>query len=889
MQSYLRCPRALWWLAVAMPTVAVAQAGGHWAYAPPVVVSSPAVEDAAWMRSPVDAFVLAGIERNGQRPASEADVRTLARRLFFDLVGLPPNMADVESLAADSSGDGYQRLVDRLLASPHFAERMAMYWLDLVRFADTTGVHADNPWDAHPYRDWVIAAFDSNMPFDRFTREQLAGDLMPSATLPQRVAAAYNRLNLVTREGGSQPKEFLIRYTADRVRNVSTVWMAATVGCAECHDHKFDPIAARDFYRLGAFFADIQQVGVYSQGAAKGRYFGPYLTVPPVEQREQLAKIDGRIAMVRDVLATPTDALGDGQRGWEREVLAAPPVAPEFGAWHAAGPYTGGSFAQVHRRAFGPENGVDLAAQHEGRPRWTKHAEWLDGKAHQLSGDRSAFYLFRTITVARAQQLTLNFGSDDSIRVWVDGERVLDHQVSRGVAPDQERLDLDLDAGRHELLVKIANGSGAFGFYFRPEFARLPDGLLAQLRVPVASRSADSAAVVAAHFRAITPLLADARRQLRELEVERAALVDSLPVVMATVATEPMTTRVLRRGDWMDDSGEVVQPGVPAAFGALADLPRRATRLDLANWLVRPDNPLVARVFVNRLWKLFFGRGIVRSLDDFGTQGERPTHPELLDYLAQRFVESGWDVKAMVRLMVTSATYRQSSACDPVTAREDPYNEWFSRQVRYRHDAEIVRDNALAVSGLLVAKVGGRSVRPYQPAGFYRHLNFPKRSYQQDTGDGLWRRSIYTHWQRQYLHPALAAFDAPSREECTVQRARSNTPLQALVLLNDPIMIETARALATRMVREGGDDVREQVAFACATVLNRSPDSAEFGVLLNHHERLRGQYAADANAAKALLAIGERPVPDDIDPTKLAALTGVARVILSLHETLTRY
>ncbi|MFT6080787.1 MAG: hypothetical protein ACJAQZ_002853, partial [Planctomycetota bacterium] len=282
-------------------------------------------------------------------------------------------------------------------------------------------------------------------------------------------------------------------------------------------------------------------------------------------------------------------------------------------------------------------------------------------------------------------------------------------------------------------------------------------------------------------------------------------------------------------------------------------------------------------------------RGIVRSLDDFGTQGERPTHPELLDYLAQRFVASGWDVKAMIRLMVTSATYRQSSDCDPITARDDPYNMSFSRQVRYRHDAEIVRDNALAVSGLLVKKVGGRSVRPYQPAGFYRHLNFPKRRYQQGTGDDLWRRSIYTHWQRQYLHPALAAFDAPSREECTVERARSNTPLQALVLLNDPILIEAARALATRMVREGGSDVREQIAFAGTTVLNRPLGSAEFGVLLNHHQRLREQYAADVDAAKALLAIGERPVPADIDPTKLAALTGVARVILSLHETLTRY
>jgi hypothetical protein len=798
-------------------------------------------------------------------------------------------MADVEMLATDASGNGYQQLVDRLLASPQFAERMAMYWLDLVRFADTTGVHADNPWDAHPYRDWVIKSFDDNMPFDQFTREQLAGDLLPDATLQQQVASAYNRLNLVTREGGSQPKEFLARYTADRVRNVSTVWMAATVGCAECHDHKFDPITARDFYRIGAFFADIEQVGVYSQGAAMGRYFGPYLTVPPAAQRDELAKIDGRITTVRDVLATQTDALSDAQHDWEREVLAAPPVAPEFGSWHAAGPYTGGNFAAVHRRAFGPESGVDLTAQHEGRPRWTKHAEWADGKAHKLSGDRSAFYLFRTIKVALAQQLTLHFGSDDSIRVWIDGESVLDHQISRGVAPNQERVDLDLAAGQHELLVKISNGSGGFGFYFRPEFARLPEGLLTQLRMPVASRTAEGTAAVSTHFRAITPLLADARRQLRELTTERATLVASLPVVIATVATEPMTTRVLRRGDWMDNTGEVVQPGVPAAFGALAELPRRATRLDLANWLVRPDNPLVARVFVNRLWKLFFGRGIARSLDDFGTQGERPTHPALLDYLAQRFVESGWDVKAMIRLMVTSATYRQSSTCDPITARQDPYNERFSRQVRYRHDAEVVRDNALAVSGLLVKNVGGRSVRPYQPSGFYQHLNFPKRRYQQDTGDNLWRRSIYTHWQRQYLHPALAAFDAPSREECTVERARSNTPLQALVLLNDPIMIETARALATRMVREAESEVREQVAFAFATVLNRSPSSAEFDVLLGHHEQLRGQYAKDVNAAKALLSIGERPVPDDIDPAKLATLTGVARVILSLHETLTRY
>lgn len=889
MHSFWLSPRLLWWLAATIPTVAVAQANGHWAYSQPAKVQPPKVADSTWPLGPVDAFVLEAIERNGRRPSPEADSRTLARRLFFDLVGLPPTMADVEALAKDPSGDTYLRLVDQLLASPHYAERMAMYWLDLVRYADSTGVHADNPWDAHPYRDWVLSAFDDNMPFDRFTREQIAGDLLPEATLQQRVASAYNRLNLVTREGGSQPKEFLARYTADRVRNVSTVWMAATVACAECHDHKFDPIATRDFYRIGAFFADIEQVGVYSQGAAKERYFKPYLTVPDAAQRDQLAAIDARITTVQQALATPTAALRQAQQAWEAEVLAAPPVAPEFGAWHAAGPYTAGSFAEVHRHAFGPEHGVDLAAQHQGRPLWTEHAEWHDGKAHKLSGNLSAFYLFRTIEVARAQQLTLHFGSDDSIQVWVDGQRLLDHEVSRGVAPDQERLELDLEVGRHELLVKISNGSGGFGFYFRPEFAQLPEGLLTQLRVPANNRTAQQATAVAAYFRTTTPLLADARRQLRELEAERAAFVDTLAVVIATVATEPMTTRVLRRGDWMDDSGEVVQPGVPAAFGAWTAPPTRATRLDLADWLVRPDNPLVARVVVNRLWKQFFGRGIVRSLDDFGTQGERPTHPELLDYLAQRFIASGWDVKAMIRLMVTSATYRQSSRSDPETARQDPYNEWFSRQARYRHDAEIVRDNALAVSGLLVKDIGGRSVRPYQPAGFYEHLNFPKRRYQQDTGDNLWRRSIYTHWQRQYLHPALAAFDAPSREECTVQRAHSNTPLQALVLLNDPIMIEAARALATRMLREGGKQIPEQVALAYATVLNRSPSTAELEVLLRQHQQLREQYGNDVAAAKALVAIGEQPVPDDLDPSQLAAMTGVARVILSLHETLTRY
>ncbi|MDA0934242.1 MAG: DUF1549 and DUF1553 domain-containing protein [Planctomycetota bacterium] len=883
-----RWTSALAWVAAAAPAAIAQSNPSHWAYQPPREVAIPLPDGEGWARSPIDAFVLDRMERDGHVPAAEADARTLVRRLAFDLTGLPASPGQVDAVAADPTGSAFVALVDELLASPQFAERMAMHWLDLVRFADTTGVHADNPWDIHPYRDWVIRAFLDNMPFDRFTREQLAGDLIPDADTSQRVAAAYNRLNLITREGGSQPKEFLARYTADRVRNLSTVWLGSTVGCAECHDHKFDPIRTRDFYRLGAFFADIEQVGVYSQGAPKDRYFGPYVKVPTAEQERALDALADRAAAARLILDTQTPELDAAQAAWERATLAEPPLPPRLGPWHAAGPFRGKSLSDVHRQRFWPEDGVDLEASVDGAPAWTPHPEWTDGVPHNLSGGNSAYYLFRTIDVVRPQRVTLRFGSDDAIRVWVDGELLLDREVQRGVAPDQERVDVELAPGRHQLVAKISNGAGGFAFFFRSEADHVPEDILDRLTTAADARSQADRDAVSTWFRSTTPLLEAARLQLASLETERAALEDQVAVCMATVSTEPMTTRVLRRGDWMDESGEVVSPGVPAAFGALPTTDGRPTRLDLADWLLADDHPLVARVFVNRLWRLFFGRGIVATLDDFGTQGARPTHPELLDWLARRFVESGWDVRAMVRLLVTSSTYRQSSSCSPETARSDPYNEWFARQARFRVDAEVVRDQALAVSGLLVPELFGRSVRPYQPEGFYQHLNFPRRRYEQDAGEALWRRSLYTHWQRQYLHPALAAFDAPSREECTVERGRSNTPLQALVLLNDPILVEAARALGARAMREGGTDVTSRISFLFRTVLARTPTDEEAAVLTEHVARLLAQYANDRPAADALLDVGEREVYSDLDPAELAAWTGAGRVMLSLHETLTR-
>ena len=861
------------------------QRQASWADAPVSAPEAPPVADGRWAIGELDRFVLQPLEAAGQRPAPAAARRTLARRLAFDLTGLPPSREQVQRLVEDPSNAAYEQLVDELLASPHHAERLAMYWLDLVRFADTTGVHADNPWDIYPYRDWVIRAFRDNMPFDQFTIEQLAGDLLPDATRSQHVAASYNRLNLITREGGSQPKEFIARYMADRVRNVSTVWMAATVGCAECHDHKFDPIPTRDFYRIGAFFADIQQVGVYSQGAAKGRFFGPYLEVPSDAQEAQLAALDREIAAARAAMSRDTAALQAAQAAWERELRVQPPAPPTFGAWRASGPYKADSFGEAHDAAFAPERSVDLDAEAAGSPVWVEHAEWADGQVHQLVGGNSAYYLYRTIHVARAQRGTLWFGSDDSIRVWLDGAQLLENKVTRGVVPDQERLDVALEPGDHSLLVKITNGAGGFGFYFRPEFADLPADVRALIAAPAAARDDAGRARLAAYHRSVTPLLDAERKQQAALEQRRSALVDSFPVCMATVATAPAVTRVLRRGDWMDEGGEVVAPGVPTAFGKLPELGRRATRLDLARWLVNGDHPRTARVFVNRMWARLFGRGIARSLDDFGAQGVAPSHPKLLDFLAQRFVASGWDVRALLRELVTSASYRQSSRCDAATESLDPYNARFGRQARYRHDAEVVRDNALSVSGLLVRDLFGRSAKPYQPAGFYQHLNFPKRRYQQDQGAMLWRRSLYTHWQRQYLHPAMSAFDAPSREECTVERARSNTPLQALVLLNDPILVEAARGLATRTLREAsGDPLR----WIFGEALQRAPTPQEQRVLRGHLDKLRRQYAADVAAARALVGVGEHPAPADLDPRAVAAWTGVARVVLSLHETLTR-
>jgi hypothetical protein len=623
----------------------------HWAY------ESPVKPDVPTGQNPVDFLVRRRLEEVKFEPSPEADRRTLLRRLSFDLVGLPPTQEQIREFLQDTSAIAWENQVDRLLQSPHYGERMAIGWLDVVRFADTIGFHSDVPRNVWPYRDWVIQSFNDNKPFDRFTREQIAGDLLPDATQETRVGSAFNRLLLSTEEGGAQPKDYEARMLADRVRAIGTAWLGQTTGCAQCHDHKFDPITSRDFYSLGAFFADIKE-------AAIGRREDG-MPVATVEQAAELAMIDARIAEAT-------------QRGDQPTVEAA--------------------------------------------------------------------------------------------------------------------------------------------------------------------------------------------------QKERQALVDSMPKCLVSVSTpNKRTVRILPRGNWMDETGEIVSPAVPHYLPQRPVTDRELDRLDLADWLVSRENPLTARTIMNRLWKQFFGTALSKVPEDLGAQGELPLNPALLDWLACEFMDCGWNMKHMVRMIVTSATYRQVSTVSPELLSADPDNREHARQGRFRLDAELIRDNALSVSGLLVPGIGGPSVKPFQPAGYWENLNFPTRDYLPDSGDAQHRRGLYTWWQRSFLHPSLLAFDAPSREECVAERNRSNIPQQALVLLNDPSYVEAFRALAVRVFAERDSSEEQRIHWIWQQVLQRDPTPAELSLtrtLLKRHRQLSQD--------------------DSADDAELTAWTHVARVLLNLHETMTR-
>ncbi|HAB11607.1 MAG TPA: hypothetical protein DCE47_07955 [Planctomycetaceae bacterium] len=648
----------------------------HWAYLVPTRPKVPEGPGFDGVSSPVDRFVRKRMTENALKPAPAADRGTLIRRLSLDLTGLPPTLQEVDAFLADQSPNAYEKVVHRLLGSKHYGERLALYWLDLVRYADTVGYHKDSHRSVWLYRDYVVDSFNENKPFDRFVIEQLAGDLLKGTKFDQyrwKVASGLNRMNQTTSEGGAQAKEYLAIYSADRVRNTAAIFLGSTMGCAECHDHKYDPFTQRDFYSFAAFFADLKEPGVGHPGET------------PIPSKEQLAK-------------------------------------------------------------------------------WQK----LETQLASL----------------------------------------------RKKNPKSERIKAVED------------------------------------------------------------------------ELKRISDAKNWPKMVITIPGKARDIRILPRGNWQDDSGPIVNPAIPAFLGSLQNK-GRATRLDLAKWIVSGDNPLTSRVFVNRLWRLLFGRGLSQTLDDLGAQGQWPTHPELLDWLAVEFIESGWNVRHVVKLIVMTDAYRRSSTPTADQKKLDPENRYFARQARWRLEAELVRDNALAVSGLLSRKSGGPSVRPYQPANYWFRL-YKDAKYNQDHGENLYRRGLYTYWRRSFWHPSLRAFDAPAREECVAERPRSNTPQQSLVLLNDPTFVEAARVFAARVIHEGGSSDHDRLKLVFRLAVSRNPTESEADSLTRFVSRQMKRFATDKAAAEKVVSAGESPQPKDIPLTEYAAWTAVARVVLNLHETISR-
>ena len=911
---------------------------GHWSLetigdskAPDVV--EPDSNDSDFIVNVVDRFTLKSMRAHDLRPSPSADRSTLARRLSFDLTGLPPNQQLVNEFVSNNSPQAYNTLVASLLESPHFGERMAMWWLDLVRYADTVGYHGDQNVSVSPYRDYVIESFNRNKPFDEFTTEQLAGDLFPNPTLEQKIAAGYNRLGMMSAEGGVQPKEYLAKYIAERVRNLGGTWMGATLGCCECHDHKYDPFTMKDFYSFEAFFADIQERGLYSGANTSGNW-GSNIKVPSDAEQQKLADLDRQIKQQQDQLTKSSAELVAAQKTWEQSLPVWHTLVPKSvrsrggatltiqddGSILASGDspdtdiynmvfdeapqgITGIRIEVIPHKSL-PQNGSGRAGN--GNFVLTELVLGIispvaDGPKKLALQNATATYEqtgaagkhpYKKWAIAAAidrDEKGKNWGwaimEKSKERQWAVIETV--ENITLG---DKEKLFLQLQQAHDNPRHTLGHFRISVATVVRPVIASQADpAISAILAIPADQRTPVQFEALAKYYRGIAPLLVPVRKKNEELKKQRQQLEKSIRTTLVTTSVKPRMIRILSRGNWMDTTGEVVEPSFPEFISVnYKSANPRLNRLDLAKWLLAKDHPLTARVFVNRVWKLYFGSGLSRRLDDFGAQGDWPSHPELLDYLAQRFIDSGWDIKALIKLIVLSGTYRQSSLCDAPRQEKDPQNRWLARQSRFRLDAEMIRDNALSVSGLLIGDVGGASVRPYQPAGYLAYLNFPMRTWKKDSGTALYRRGIYVHWQRQYLHPAFLAFDAPSREECTAERARSNTPLQSLVLLNDPVFVEAARVFAERVLRSEQETDDGRLTWAFQQTLSRKPRAAETELLLRLLKQHREHYRSEIEEAKKLISTGDTAVATDLDFGEWAAWTSVTRTLLNLHETITR-
>lgn len=1048
----------------------------HWSFVPPVNGAVPAVRDGAWARHDLDRHVQAGLEAKGLSPSAEADKATLLRRVYLDVTGLPPTAEELREFVADTATNAYERRVERLLTQEPFVtrygERMATPWLDAARYADTSGIHHDQGRAIWPYRDWVIEAFRSGMAFDRFVVEQLAGDLLSRATQEQTVATGFNRCHVTSDEGGAIEEEYLFEYAVDRTATTGGVLLGLTMGCARCHDHKFDPVTQAEFYGLLAFFNSIEEKGIDTRLDDANVAYPPSITLSSPETEARIAGLNAALKHIREkgeaIRQDPAQAAGakafvdslaaeGGVRWFETSVVTAASrggatmtvqpdgsvlasgtnpgidthtfmvraesgarllllealrdptannkvgragngnvvvtglrveavsrrdstkvvemplqwvwanieqtnenflaanlltgnpmgwavagheqggdrvamfvLAPVEGfeggtdyrvtvmaesqyahhvfartrvtlgtatdaglatlpamstAWFTAGPFAADTGKPVFDQAFGPEaaTGIDLKATFEQGRMWRYEPRIVDGGSLAgLSNVVGAVYVARTVFAPTPRRVEVSLGTDDGVRVLAGGREVHVNRIERSLKPDSDRFAFDVHAGATTVVYKVVNTGGPDGFAHRevPTEGVLPRGLVAAV-LPERSRGED---FVQAYIREHSP-------EYRATIAEEAALNGQVQaaeagrpksMVMKELAT-PRATFVMDRGQY--DHPITTRPvtrGVPAFLGAMPESPTR-NRLDLANWMVREQNPLTARVIVNRVWEMFFGQGIVRTTEDFGLQGEYPSHPELLDHLAVTFRESGWDMKALVRMIVTSATYRQASRVRPEAVAVDPENRLLAYFPRRRLPGEVIRDQALYTAGLLVEKAGGPSVRPYQPPGLWEEVSMPDSNtgkFVRGNGEDLWRRSLYTFWKRAAPSPSMLTFDVPTRESCVIRRQSTNTPLQALVLWNDEQFVEAARGLAVRAMRAATDD-DARLVFMYVTATGREPGVAERSAMVAALGDFRARFTATPKDADDLLAVGEANVPMDLSKADLAAWTMIANAVLA--------
>lgn len=935
----------------------VAQGGkysAHWAFVAPKRPEVPAVKNKQWPINPIDRFVLARLESEGLRPSPVADRYTLIRRLTLDLTGLPPTPVEVNAFVADKAPGAYERVVDRLLASPHYGEQMALKWLDLARYADTHGFHIDSHRDMWPWRDWVIRAYNRNMPFDQFTIEQLAGDLLPNATLDQKIATGFNRNHPINFEGGAIPEEYHTAYIADRINTTATTWMALTMRCSQCHDHKYDPLTQKEYYEFYAFFNSVPEQGL---DGMRGNAV-PYLKAPSAQQQTELAGFDKRIGELDQALKARTAAVAGEMASWERTAASNMEQMPAVNGALLA--HYG--LDEMQGNQAKDAGGTQPAAKLAGNTAWAAGqfggALKLDGSTYGELGsgldfeytDKFSYGAWVYPTGNEAMTVISRMDDTAKVRGWdlfLGDRRPFVHLISeweQNAIRVNAKSQIELNKWTHLFVTYDGSGKAkGVKLYINGKPAELDithDKLTGTIRVPTPAyigrrnpaapfkgmidevrvygrELAPEEVNLLARIDAVRQVIAtpaekrtdDQRNVLRKFYLEnfdqpykqlssematvtakRTELDNAIPTTMVMQEMEkPRDTFLLIRGQY-NQKGEKVTPGTPAVLPALPSM--TPNRLALAKWLVDPSHPLTARVAVNRFWENHFGAGLVRTPDNFGLQGERPTHPELLDWLATEFIRTGWDVKALQRLIVTSATYRQSSKATPALLEKDPENRLLARAPRVRLQAEFIRDQALAVSGLLVPKIGGASVKPYQPPRLWEELafggGFTAQTYEQDHGEKLYRRSMYTFWKRTSPPPSLQAFDAPEREFCVVSRSNSNTPLQALVLMNDPTYVEASRKFAERLLTQTTATPKDRAMIAFRMALVRPPKSAELEALLALYQGQLERFQKDRGAAEKLLSVGESPRNEKLDVAELAAWTGVCNALLTLDEAITR-